>query len=152
LPVRERGWRPPSGRRRLKQWCSVATKRGVGPYGLPFLFFQKIWGLVKLDICSMFRDFYDGRLDLFKLNFAMLTLIPKVEEALEMKNFRPISLLNCSFKIFSKLLTLRLENVCQYLIDKEHSAFIRGSYIMDSVVVAHELVHYVHKSKEEGLS
>jgi hypothetical protein len=100
----------------------------------------------------MFRDFYDGRLDLFKLNFAMLTLIPKVEEALEMKNFRPISLLNCSFKIFSKLLTLRLENVCQYLIDKEHSAFIRGSYIMDSVVVAHELVHYVHKSKEEGLS
>jgi hypothetical protein len=35
-------------------------------------------------------------LDLFILNFACLTLIPKVEEAMEMRNFRPISLLNCS--------------------------------------------------------
>jgi hypothetical protein len=74
----------------------------------------------------------------------MLRLIPKVEEALEMKNFRPISLLNCSFKIFTKLLTLRLENVCQHLIAKEQSDFIRGRYILESVVVAHELVHFVH--------
>jgi hypothetical protein len=42
----------------------------------------------------------------------MLTLIPKVDEASEMKSFRPISLLNCNFKIFSKSLTIRLEKVC----------------------------------------
>jgi hypothetical protein len=58
---------------------------------------------VKGDILNMFSDFYEGRLDLFRLNFAMLTLIPKVEDATEMKLFRPISLLNCSFKIFSKV-------------------------------------------------
>jgi hypothetical protein len=59
----------------------------------------------------------------------MLTLIPKMEDAVEMKNFRPISLLNCSFKIFSKVITLRLEKVCQRLIAKEKSTFIRGRYI-----------------------
>jgi hypothetical protein len=36
-----------------------------------------------------------------------------------MKLFRPISLLNCSFKIFSKVLTLSLEKVSQRLISKE---------------------------------
>jgi hypothetical protein len=83
-----------------------------GPDGLPFLFYQKYWDVVKHDIFDMFQDFHGGRLDLFKLNFVMLTLIPKVEDAMDMRNYRPISLLNCSFKIFSKLITLRLEGIC----------------------------------------
>jgi hypothetical protein len=82
--------------------------------------------VVKDDVFGMFQEFHAGRLDLFKLNFAMFTLIPKVEKAVDMRNFRPISLLNYSFKMFSKLLTLRLEKVCQHLITREQSGFIRG--------------------------
>jgi hypothetical protein len=33
-------------------------------------------------------------------------------------------------------------------VSKEHSAFLHGRYILESVVIAHELVHYIHKSKE----
>jgi hypothetical protein len=88
---------------------------------------------------------------LFRLNFAMLTLIPKVEDAIDMKMFRPISLLNCSLKIFSKVLTIRLEKVSHRLIAKEQSAFIRGGFILESVVIAHELIHFLHKSKEPGV-
>jgi hypothetical protein len=68
-----------------------------------------------------------------------------------MKLFRPISLLNCSFKIFSKVLTLSLEKVSQRLISKEQNAFIHGRYILESVVIAHEIVHSIHKSKEPGV-
>jgi hypothetical protein len=67
----------------------------------------------------MVHYFFGHKLDLFRLNFAMLALIPKVDEARDMNNFRPISLLNCSFKIFSKLLTNRLEKACQSLIANE---------------------------------
>jgi hypothetical protein len=119
-----------------------------GPDGLSFLFYQKFWGVIKSDLMMMFHGFYEGRLDLFRLNFAVLSLIPKVENAIEMKMFRPISLLNCSFKIFSKVMTLRLEKVCQRLVAKEQSAFLYGRYILESVVIAHELVHCIHKSKE----
>jgi hypothetical protein len=56
----------------------------------------------------MLEEFHKGNLDLYRLNCAMLTLIPKVENAMDMRNFRPISLINCSFKIFSKILTSRL--------------------------------------------
>jgi hypothetical protein len=89
-------------------------------------FFQKFWEVVKEYVYDIFQEFHAGKLDLFRLNFAMLTLIPKVDEALDMRNFRPISLLNCSFKMFSKLITLRLENVYQHLIAREQSDFIRG--------------------------
>jgi hypothetical protein len=99
------------------------------------------------DIMKMFDEFFEGHLDLFRLNFAMLTLIPKVDDASEMKYFRPISLLNCSFRIFIKVLTIRLEKVSQRLVAKEHSAFIRGRYNLESVVIAYEVLHSIHKVK-----
>ena len=69
----------------------------------------------------MFKDFQNDRLSLHRLNFAMLTLIPKVDNASSMKFFRPISLINCSFKFFSKILTLRLGKFCTRLVATNQS-------------------------------
>lgn len=88
---------------------------------------------------------------LVRLNFALLTLIPKEVDTNVMKKFRPISLTNCSFKIFSKVLTIRLGKVSQRLIAGEQTTFIKGRYILESVVIAHEIVHKVHRNKEEGV-
>lgn len=71
-----------------------------GPDGLPFLFYQKFWNIIKKDVLALFADLYKGELDLYRLKFSLVTLIPKVDDASNMKQFRPISLLNCSFKIF----------------------------------------------------
>jgi hypothetical protein len=99
----------------------------------------------------MFEDFHKGDLDLSRLNFALVTLIPKGGEATNMKQFRPISLQNCSFKIFSKLLANRISTISQRIVNQSQSAFIKGRYILESVVVANEIVHSIHKSKEPGV-
>jgi Reverse transcriptase (RNA-dependent DNA polymerase) len=65
--------------------------------------------------------------------------------------FRPIALLNCSYKIFSKVLANRLQLVLNEIIGESLSAFLKGRYILDCVVTAHEVLHQVHKDKEEGL-
>jgi hypothetical protein len=88
---------------------------------------------------------------MFRLNFATLILIPKIDNASEMKNYRPNSLLKCSFKIFGKLLTRRLEKVSERLVAKEQSAFIQGRYLLESVVIVHEVVHSLHKSNDPGV-
>jgi hypothetical protein len=71
--------------------------------------------------------------------------------ARSMKKYRPISLCNCSFKIFSKVLTLRLEKIANRLISPQQIAFIGGRYILESVVVAHEVVHSIHKGIKPGV-
>jgi hypothetical protein len=96
----------------------------------------------------MFKSFQEGNLDLFGLNLSTITLIPKNENVDDMKSFRPISLLNRSFKIFNRVLTTRLEGVCHRIIAKEQSVFIKGRYILESVVIAHEVLHSMHKSKQ----
>jgi hypothetical protein len=50
----------------------------------------------------MFGDFYKDMLDIYRLNFALVTIIPKERDARTMNKFIPISLLNCSYKIFTK--------------------------------------------------
>ena len=80
----------------------------------------------------------------------MITLIPKEPEAKSLKKFRPISLLNCRFKIFGKMLNNRLITVADRLIASNQTTFIKGRYILESVVAAHELIHEVHRSKELG--
>ena len=81
----------------------------------------------------------------------MLTLIPKEADASSMKNFRPTSLLNCSFKIFTKFLNNRLSKILQRLVASNQSAFLKGGYILESVVTAHEVLHSIDSSKRQGL-
>jgi hypothetical protein len=95
---------------------SCYAEEAPGPDGLPFLFFQKFWDIIKLEIVNTFQDFHEETLDLYRLNFAPLTLNPKEIGARSMKNYRPISLCNCSFKIFSKVLTIRLGRIADRLI------------------------------------
>jgi hypothetical protein len=68
-----------------------------GPDGFSFLFYQKFWDLIKVDLLNMFKDWNNGELDLFRLNFSLLTLIPKEQDAKTIQKFRPIALTNCSF-------------------------------------------------------
>jgi hypothetical protein len=105
----------------------------------------------KRDLMAMFDDFHNGKLDIWRLNFAMLTLIPNEAEAKSMKKFRPIKLLNCSFNTFTKVLTNRLSTILQRLIASNQSAFLKGRHIFESVVTAHEVFHYVHSSEGQGL-
>jgi len=69
------------------------------------------WDTIKNDLMNLVKSFEDNMLNLDRLNFAMITLIPKEPDARILKKFRPISLLNCSFKIFGKLLNNRLIKV-----------------------------------------
>lgn len=87
----------------------------------------------------MFEDFHKGRLDIFSLNFAMVTLIPKEVDATSMKKFRHIRLLDYSFKIFTKVLTNRPTTVLQRLIASNHSAFLKGRFILESAFFFEEL-------------
>jgi hypothetical protein len=110
------------------------------------MFYQKFWGVIKDDLLAMFKDLSSGNLDLYRLNFALITIIPKEKDARTMNKFRPISLLNCSYKIFTKVLTNRISGIADRLVASNQTTFIKGRYILESVVTVHEVLHSVHRS------
>lgn len=66
---------------------------------------------------------------------------------LDMVQFRPVCLLNVSFKIFSNFLMKRVGRVPDKLIDKGQTAFIKGRYILDRVVILHETSHELRQKE-----
>jgi hypothetical protein len=50
----------------------------------------------------LLEDFYNGRLNLSRLNYGIIVLIPKIREVVNVKQFMPICLLNVFYKLFTK--------------------------------------------------
>ena len=51
---------------------------------------------------ALFEEFYVGAIDLTHLNFGIITLIPKVTGASDIRQFHPIMVINVIFRILAK--------------------------------------------------
>lgn len=123
----------------------------AGPDGLPTEFYQEFWDVVKYDLKETFGAFYKGDLDIERLNHGIIGLIPKVLDADAIQKFRPICLLNVSYKILTKLLANRLGLIIAKVISLTQTTFVTDRYIMEGVVLLHETVHELQSTGKSGL-
>jgi hypothetical protein len=61
-----------------KVLASMKVDTAPGPDGWPVIFFKKFWSLSKPHILAILNGFALGRVDIARLNFGILPLIPKV--------------------------------------------------------------------------
>ena len=128
---------------------SMNPTKAPGSDGMTPIFFQKFWHILKKDIIKATKSFFHSGHMLKAMNHTNLSLIPKVENPTEVKQFRPISLCNVLYKIISKILSNRLKKVLENCISKNQAAFVPGRQILDNVIISHEYLHYL-KNKREG--
>ena len=125
--------------------------KAPGPDGFPAEFYQNFWDIIKDNLLKLFNDLQNGLLELFKRNFGEIILLPKIKEAERIQQYRPICLLNVSFKIFTKVATIRLNSVADNVVRPTQTAFMQGRYILDGVVTLHETVHELHGNCMDGV-
>jgi hypothetical protein len=71
---------------------------------------KKCWPIIKHDFYKLCNDFYNETVNLESLNDGFITLVPKISNPETISDYRPISLLNCSLKLLTKLLADRLSS------------------------------------------
>ena len=71
------------------------------PNGYSMAFFQSYWSILKKEVMEVFQNFHTQAMFEKSLNASFLALIPKKVDAMEIKDFRPISLVGGIFKIIS---------------------------------------------------
>lgn len=106
---------------------------------------------MKHDIIQMFDDFHKGELDVSRLNYGIITLVPKVSDAEKIQQYRPICLLNCLYKWITKVLTLRLEPIADKLILLVQTTFMKGRNNMSGILALHEVLHETKKRNQCGV-
>jgi hypothetical protein len=81
----------------------MKLNKAPGPDGFPAEFYQKIWDVIKSDLMALFGQLHRGELSLYELNFGVITVLPKKENAVKIQQYRPICLLIVRLKIFTKV-------------------------------------------------
>lgn len=99
------------------------SNNSPGPDGFNMTCFQKGWKL-KGDILSFLQEFNTNSSLVGGLNSSFITLVPKTDNPSGIQDFRPISLINSTYKILSKVLSNRMKIVLPDVIDTAQSAFL----------------------------
>ena len=97
------------------------------------------------------EDFRASRCQIDRRNKAYIVLLPNVQGAEQVGDFRPIALSNSLYLIFAKVLANRLQGVLPSLISLFQSAFILGWKMTESIVLVEEIAAAWHREGTTGL-
>jgi hypothetical protein len=129
----------------------MEKNKAAGLDKIPIEFYQSCWDIVKDDIIMLFNDFHENKVNISRMNYGIITFLPKVANASRIQQFRPICLLNCLYKLITKTLTMRMERVAEKLIHSSQTAFMKGRNIMSGIMVLHEILHETKRKKQIGI-
>jgi ribonuclease HI/exonuclease III len=125
--------------------------KAPGPDGFTSDFFHHCWPIIRQEVWEILEDSRATGQVLQALNATFITLIPKEGNALRPDQYRPIALCNVVYKLLTKVIARRLKPLLPAIISPEQSGYVEGRQIMDSVILAHEVIHSLQKTKRAGM-
>ena len=97
----------------LSQMCPT---KAPGPDGLPAVFYQKHWHMVKEGVLATCLHIFNSQGSLTPLNHTYIALIPKIGKPRKVTDFRPISLYNVIYRIIAKSIANRFKQILHKII------------------------------------
>ena len=136
----------------LKSLKNLKNNKSPGATGFPADFFKFFWNdigafLVRSFNCSIRK----GELSTSQ-KLGIVSILPKGNKTREfLKNWRPISLLNTTYKVFSGIIANRLKAVLNTLIHENQKGFLSGRFIGENTRLMYDIISQTEVQDKPGM-
>ena len=121
----------------------MANGKSPGTDGLTPDFYKMFWGKLKHILYEVFVESIEqGELPL-TTRYGILSLLEKAgKNGLNLKNWRPLTLLNTDNKIYSKMIANRMQEVMSNLINSDQTGFMKGRQMAENIMRIMQVIQY----------
>ncbi len=136
----------------LKYLKGMENGKSPGGDGFTTEFYKFFWKDIGPYLFRSFKDSLGkGEMSITQKQ-GIITLLPKEDKPKEyLKNWRPITLLNTDYKIFSGALSKRLQNITERIINQTQKGFIRGRDISECTRLTYDILQESKRKKITAL-
>jgi len=127
--------------------CTEALKnmkanKSPGTDGITVEFYQYFWNDISDLVLNSIRTAYLKKVLSCDQKRGVIRLIPKKDKDLtDVKNWRPISLLNTDYKLIAHILANRLQLVLPFIISKDQSGYIKTRNISLNIRSIYDIIN-----------
>jgi mannosylglycoprotein endo-beta-mannosidase len=131
---------------------AMRANKSPGMDGLSCDFYKFCWPTVKMDVTAALQAVWLGRHHGFdRLNVALIMLLPKKEGAVDLKDFRPISLVHSFARLLTKVVARWLAPRMPEFVDDNQTVFIHGRSIQDNFTLVQESAKKLSSMKQPSI-
>ena len=130
----------------------MSTTKSPGSDGFSVEFYLRFWNDIKHFFLQMVAESVQCNKLPRTLSEGILTLVPKANRPRsEIKSYRPITLLNVSYKIIATAIAKRFKKILPTIIDKDQTGFMTGRFIGDNTRLTYDLIQELKKEDRSAL-
>ena len=136
----------------LESLKTMDSGKSHGTDGLPAEFYKVFWEDVSTFLIDGLSLSFSKRYLSISQRRGLITLLPKKNKPRQyLKNWRPITLLNCDYKIAAKSIATTLKKVLPHLINNDQTGFLKGRFIGENIRLINSVIDYAEKQNILGL-
>ena len=128
---------------------SLSVGKSPGSDGLTVEFYLAFWDILGPLLLRVANEcFRDGELAASMKNSVTRLIFKKRGDRKDLKNWRPISLLNVDYKIISKVITTRLSHVLEDIVHPDQTCSVPGRSSFANVTLLRDVLDYIQRTDE----
>ena len=136
----------------LQALQSMEPEKTLGSDGIPAEFYKIFWDDISEHLVTSINHAYQKEQFSVTQRRGIIKLIPKKDtEPYLIKNWRPITLLNCDYKISAKALASHLKKVLPKLVNSDQTGFMKGRFIGENIRLIDGVINFAEVENIPGL-
>jgi hypothetical protein len=132
---------------------AMDNNKSPGYDGLTAEFYRHLWPKIGHIVVDALNDAFQTGSFTTCQNRGIISLIHKGKDLPRdsLNNYRPIALLNIDYKIATKALAARVQNILHTLIDSDQNGFIKGRNIQSNIRLIEDVLRFVDNENIPGI-